>query len=412
MRIIAPAFSGYRGVRYALLAVTIVLLFQGCPPPRQPSAPEPPTVSMEAVPPDQSPFFSDDMAFDGLSNAIDHSLTYLSRVPPDKQFTFGPDRYSATHLIRSLSRFKAFIVSRPSLSTLNSFIAENYIIYQSVGDSSPHQVLFTGYYEPNLRGSLEKTDRYPYPVYARPSDLASIDLGLFSDEYKGKTLVGRFTGERMVPYFDRDAIEKGALDGSAAPIAWVDDPVDLFFLQIQGSGKIYLDSGGAINVHYHVSNGRPYRSIGSLLIAQGKIPRAEMSMQRIRAYLQAHPEEAGAIFSYNPSYVFFKTEPDGPLGCLDVRLTPGRSLAVDRRIFPMAGLSYIQTERPVVDGSGTIAAWTECARFVLDQDTGGAIRGPGRGDLFWGNGAYAELAAGHMQHPGRLYFLVLKPGLS
>jgi membrane-bound lytic murein transglycosylase A len=366
---------------------------------------------MEAVPPDQRPFFSDDMAFDGLSSAIDHSLTYLSRVSPEKEFSFGRDRYSATHLARSLSHFRAFIASRPAPIVLNNYISENYIVYRSVGDSLPRQVLFTGYYEPNLRGSSVKTDRCKYPVYGRPSDLATIDLGLFSDEYKGKTLVGRFTGERVVPYFDREAIEKGAIDGSAPPIAWVDDPVDLFFLQIQGSGKIYLDSGGAINVHYQVSNGRPYRSIGSLLIAQGKIPRAEMSMQRIRAYLQAHPEEAGAIFSYNPSYVFFKTEPDGPLGCLDVRLTPGRSLAVDRRVFPMAALSFIQTEKPVVDGNGTIAAWTECARFVLNQDTGGAIRGPGRGDLFWGNGAYAELAAGHMQHPGRLYFLVLKPGI-
>jgi membrane-bound lytic murein transglycosylase A len=236
-------------------------------------------------------------------------------------------------------------------------------------------------------------------------------LSLFSAEYQGKTLVGRFTGERIVPYFDRDAIEKGALDGAVVPIAWVDNPVDLFFLQIQGSGKIYFESGDTINVHYHVANGKPYRSIGNLLIEQGKIPRLEMSMQRIRAYLNSHPEEVGAVFSYNPSYVFFKTEPDGPLGCLDVKLTPGRSLAVDRRIFPMAALSFIETQKPVVDGNGAITAWSECARFVLNQDTGGAIRGPGRGDLFWGNGSYAELAAGHMQHSGRLYFLVLKPGV-
>lgn len=185
-----------------------------------------------------------------------------------------------------------------------------------------------------------------------------------------------------------------------------------FFLQIQGSGKIHIDGGGVLNVHYHASNGKAYRSIGNLLIEQGKIPRAEMSMQQIRAYLDAHPEEVSAIFSYNPSYVFFKIEPDGPRGCLDVRLTPGRSLAVDRRIFPMAALSFIQTQKPMVDGNGAIVGWTECARFVLNQDTGGAIRGPGRGDIFWGNGPYAELAAGHMQHPGRLYFLILKPGLS
>lgn len=411
MRKSTSAIKNHEGALRVLLFVAIALFFQGCPPPRQPLSPGPPTVSMEEVQPGERPVFSDDMAYDGLSHAIDRSLSYLSRVPADKMFTFGQDQYTAAHIASSLSHFRAFIETRPSPTAMNAYISDNYKIYQSVGGTLPHKVLFTGYYEPHLQGSLTKTDRFQYPVYARPKDLATIDLSLFADEYKGKTLVGRFTGERVVPYFDRDAIEKGALGGSGVPLVWVDDPVDLFFLQIQGSGRVYLESGGAINVHYHVANGRPYRSIGALLIEQGKIPRAEMSMQRIRAYLEAHPEEIGAIFSYNPSYVFFKIEPDGPLGCLDVKLTPGRSLAVDRRIFPMATLAFIQTQKPEVDGNGTIAAWTECARFVLNQDTGGAIRGPGRGDLFWGSGVYAELAAGHMQHPGRLYFLVLKPGI-
>jgi membrane-bound lytic murein transglycosylase A len=367
---------------------------------------------MEEVASGQRPVFTDDMAYDGLSQAIDYSLSYLSRIPADSKFTFGQDRYSAAHLITSLSHFKQFIETRPSSGALNRFLEENYKIYQSVGENEPQKVLFTGYYEPSLRGSPTKTDRYRYPVYPRPADLVTIDLSLFSNDYQGKTVVGRLAGERVVPYFDREAIEKGSLGGVVTPIAWVNDPVDLFFLQIQGSGKIHMDGGGVLNVHYHASNGKAYKSIGNLLLEQGKIPRAEMSMQRIRSYLHAHPEEISAIFSYNPSYVFFKIEPDGPRGCLDVKLTPGRSLAVDRRIFPMAALSFIQTQKPLVDGNGAIAVWTECARFVLIQDTGGAIRGPGRGDIFWGNGPYAELAAGHMQHPGRLYFLVLKPGLS
>jgi membrane-bound lytic murein transglycosylase A len=411
MRIISSAPENYRGVFCALMFVAMVLMFQGCPPPQQQPPLPPLSSAMEEVTPDQRPFFTDDMAYDGLSQAVDYSLSYLSRIPADSKFTFGQDRYAAAHLITSLSHFRKFIETRPSPSALNIYISENYKIYQSVGENSPQKVLFTGYYEPILRGSLTKTDRYRYPVYPRPADLATIDLSLFSNEYQGKTLVGRFTGERVVPYYDRDAIERGVLESATPPIAWVNDPVDLFFLQIQGSGKIFFEGGGVINVHYHVANGKPYRSIGNLLIEQGKIPRAEMSMQRIREYLHAHPEEVGTIFSYNPSYVFFKTEPDGPMGCLDVKLTPGRSLAVDRRIFPMGALSFIQTQKPVMDGNGVIASWTECTRFVLNQDTGGAIRGPGRGDIFWGNGAYAELAAGHMQHPGRLYFLVLKPGI-
>jgi membrane-bound lytic murein transglycosylase A len=183
----------------------------------------------------------------------------------------------------------------------------------------------------------------------------------------------------------------------------------VFFLQIQGSGKIFLDTGEVINVHYHGSNGRPYRSIGKLLIEEQKIPREEMSMQKIRSYLHAHPEEMASVFNYNPSYVFFKIEPEGPLGSINVLLTPGRSVALDRRIFPHAALAFIQTQKPVLNSAGHIDRWVECRRFVLNQDTGGAIRGPGRADLFWGNGPYAEIAAGHLAHLGELYFLILKP---
>ena len=132
-------------------------------------------------------------------------------------------------------------------------------------------------------------------------------------------------------------------------------------------------------------------------------------MQKIREYLNNHPDEVEAVFNYNPSYVFFKIEPDGPLGYINVKLTPGRSVALDRRIFPPAALVFIETEKPVVDGLGRIHGWKELTRFALNQDTGGAIRGPGRADLFWGNGPYAEIAAGHLNHPGKLFFLVLKP---
>ncbi len=133
-------------------------------------------------------------------------------------------------------------------------------------------------------------------------------------------------------------------------------------------------------------------------------------MQSIRAYLREHPEEVEYVLNYNPSYVFFKIEPEGPLGFLDVKLTPGRSIALDWRLFPWAGLAFIEAQKPILGSNGQIDSWENCSRFVLNQDTGGVIRGPGRADLFWGNGTYAEIAAGHMQHPGRLYFLILKPG--
>jgi membrane-bound lytic murein transglycosylase A len=151
--------------------------------------------------------------------------------------------------------------------------------------------------------------------------------------------------------------------------------------------------------------------MGNYLIKKGKISLSEMSMQKIREYLSQHPEEIDTIFNYNPSYVFFKLEKDGPYGCLEVKLTPGRSIALDRGIFPSAALAFIKTKIPVIDGNSNIHSWANLARFVLNQDTGGAIQGPGRADLFWGNGSYAEIAAGHMKHSGSLYFLVLKPEL-
>jgi membrane-bound lytic murein transglycosylase A len=360
--------------------------------------------------PARYPDFWDDMHYDGLRHAIDRSLAYLKALPARHAFTFGEDHFSAAHLIASLSHFRSLVASAPSPLVLNDVIRNDYIVYRSVGKDPPGRVLFTGYYEPILHGSLHRSKRYPYPVYTRPQDLTTIDLSLFSPAYKGKTLVGRVEGHTVVPYFDRAAIDSGSLAGRAAPLAWVSNAVDLFFLQIQGSGKIYLNTGGRLNVHYQISNGRPYRSIGKLLIDEGKVARAEMSMQRIRAYLEAHPGDMDRIFAYNPSYVFFKLEAEGPLGCLGVQLTPGRSLALDRRLFPLSGLSFIQTEKPLVSGDGTVEAWTRCTRFVLNQDTGGAIRGPGRADLFWGNGEYAAVAAGYMRQPGTLYFLVLKPG--
>lgn len=396
------------GIAGALFIAAIVVLFQACPP-KHPEAPLPPPAVMQKLSPDHYPLFIDDMACDGLIHAIEQSLVYLHKLSKERRFTFGEEQFTAEHLIKSLVHFKAYIAAMPGAVDLSNFIKANYLIYASVGTDALGKVLFTGYYEPNLRGSLKPSGTYKHPVYARPEDLITIDLSRFSTDYRGTTLIGRLSGKTMVPYHDRTAIEGGAITENAVPLAWVDDPVDLFFLQIQGSGKIYLDTGDVLQVHYHISNGKPYRSIGSLLIENNKILKADMSMQKIRAYLKAHPEEIDDIFSYNPSYVFFKLEEDGPRGCLDVKLTPGRSLAIDRRIFPLPSLSFIQTKKPLTDGDGTIAAWVDCSRFVLNQDTGGAIRGPGRADLFWGNGSYAELAAGHMQHSGRLYFLVLRP---
>ncbi len=368
-------------------------------------------IPMVRLDPGQLPEFQDDLDFVGMHFAVEQTLRYLASQPPDRLFVFGQDTYSTAHMMRSLDLFAAFLNRHPTRRELNRFIRENYTVYRSVGGPRTGRMLFTGYFEPSLRGSLTPDAEYRYPVYTRPPDLITIDLSRFSKKYRGQKLTGRIVGQQFVPYYDRRQIERreGFNPSPGTVLLWVNNRIDLFFLQVQGSGKVYLRDGRSVHVHYQSANGRPYRSIGKLLIEQGKIDPSEMSMQRIRTYLETHPDEVDGVLSYNPSYVFFKFERQGPKGYLDVLLTAGRSLAVDKRVFPMAALTYIDTRKPLVDGGGRIDTWTACRRFTVCQDTGGAIRGPGRADLFWGSGAYAEIAAGHMRSPGDLYFLVIRP---
>jgi len=358
------------------------------------------------------PLFIDDLAYEKLEQGIEQSLNYLHKIPSTRTFNFGQDSFNALHMIRSLELFLNFIKKRPSEKELNNFVKSKYIVYKSSGNEETQKVLFTGYYEPLLYGSLQQTPEYRYPVYGPPSDLSIVDLSTFSSELKGRKITGRVDGNTFVPYHDREQIEKShVLQGKAEELAWVNDPVALFFLQIQGSGKIALTDGTTINVHYHSKNGQPYRSVGKLLIDEQKIPKELMSMQKIKQYLKEHPEETDRILNYNPSYIFFNIEKQGPLGAINVKLTPERSIAIDREIFPLPALSFIQTQKPLVsnNNSGNIIKWIDFSRFVLSQDTGGAIKGLGRADIFWGNGWYAEIAAGHMKHYGDLYMLVLKP---
>jgi membrane-bound lytic murein transglycosylase A len=390
-----------RLARIAACLIAFAVWLSGC------AAPEKQT--LQTLSTARYPDFKDDIQYDGLEHSIRQSLSYLQRVPPEREFHFEDNRYSAAHMTRSLESFLAYIQTQPSQSDLNRYIRNHYQVYRSVGSGPDNDVLFTGYYEPFLTARRIPNSRYRVPILGRPDDLVTVDLAAFSSKYQGEKLTGRLAGRTIVPYFERKDIEgEGALDGMAPVLAWLEDPVDLFFLQIQGSGRVYLDNGDALNVHYDSTNGHPYRSIGRLLIDKGKIPLSEMSMQRIRSYLAAHPEQARDIMDYNPSYVFFRLEEDGPLGYLNVKLTPGRSIALDFRLFPMPALSYIETAKPIIDGNGEITRWENFSRFVVSQDTGGAIRGPGRADIFWGNGPYAEVAAGHMRQRGNLYLMILK----
>jgi membrane-bound lytic murein transglycosylase A len=356
------------------------------------------------------PEFADDMDYDGIETAINQSLTYLSRVPEDRRFRFGPMEYDKPHMTRSLELFRDFVATRPNREQLNQFIRQYYLVYRSIGRPPDDNVLFTGYFEPLYPGSLTPSPDYPIPVYGLPEDLVTVKLGDFSPDWAGKRIVGHVEEHRLVPYYTREEIQRdGALREKAPVIAWMRDPVDLYFIQVQGSGRLQTPDGQKVSILYAAQNGHSADLVGRHLIRENKVPVEEMSMQRIRRYFREHPEDTERLLNLDPSFVFFRIGSTGPLGNLGVEVTPGRSIATDRRIFPSGALAYVDTRKPLVSGKRVIGQWVPLKRFVLNQDTGGAIKGPGRADLFWGSGAYAETAAGHLKHPGDLYFLVLKP---
>lgn len=273
--------------------------------------------------------------------------------------------------------------------------------------------LFTGYYEAQLRGSRRPSERYRVPLYRRPDDLVSINLGLFRDDLRGRRLAGRVRDRRLVPFDSRQEINDGALKDKKLELLWVDNPADAFFLHVQGSGRIVFDDGSVTRVGYDGQNGHSYVSIGRKLIDYGEMEREQVSMQSIRSWLEAHPERAARLLETNPSYIFFRELPvldpqTGPPGAQGVPLTPGRSLAVDRAFMALGVPLWLDTTEPEKDATGSADSRTPLRRLMITQDTGGAIEGPVRGDFFWGFGADAEHKAGLMNQPGRYYVLLPK----
>lgn len=275
----------------------------------------------------------------------------------------------------------------------------------AVAADSPEGGLFTGYYEPELQGSRRSDGRYRYPLHAVPGDLVTLDVGDGSATANGKgRTIGRMHEGSVIPYHDRAAIQRGALDGRGLELVWVDDPVDAFFLHIQGSGRVVLEDGTVLRVGFAGRNGHPYVPIGRVLVDRGDLPRDLVSMQSIRAWLKANPHQAEAAMAANPSYIFFDIvkeagAEDGPRGALGVALTAKRSLAVDPSIVPLGAPVWVET----VDPLDAVTPWR---RLMVAQDTGTAIKGPGRGDVFWGSGAVAAERAGRMRARGRMVLLV------
>ena len=260
--------------------------------------------------------------------------------------------------------------------------------------------LITGYYEPLLNGSRRRSDRFRYPLYAVPNDLVTVELADLHPDLKGQRLRGRLEGRRVVPYFSRAEIDTGSALRNTPALFWVDDPIELFFLHVQGSGQIRLENGDRARVGFADQNGHPYRSIGALLIERGELTMENASMQSIKAWARQHPDKLTEVLNHNARYVFFKelkADLPGPLGALGVPLSAGRSLAIDPRHVPLGAPVFLDTTWP--------NSKQPLQRLLMAQDTGGAIRGAGRGDYFWGFGEQAGAQAGRMRQAGRMWIL-------
>jgi len=273
--------------------------------------------------------------------------------------------------------------------------------------AADEDTVFTGYYEPILNGSLTRTERCRYPLYRIPEETVVIRLDRFEGTWGQGRLIGRLDKGEVLPHFSRRQIDsQGVLAGRGLEIAWVDDPVDLFSLHIQGSGKIRLADGRQIAVNYAQSNGRPFRGLTGMMASRGLLAEGERSYEQMKRVLRERPEERQELMNYNQRYIFFRIVPEGPLGALGLTLVPERSIATDLDLYPKGALAMIETRKPVFADDGRILSWQPFTRLVLNHDTGAAIKGPGRVDLFCGTGPVAERTAGAMKEKGRMFFIL------
>lgn len=293
----------------------------------------------------------------------------------------------------------ALALPRPDREQARRFFETRFTPYQLRQPDGGVEGLATGYYEPLLRGSRVQTPRYRYPIYGMPDDLLILDLPAFGAEQRQAR--ARLDGRRVVPYFERAQIESVMAPLRGREIAWVDDPVELFFLQIQGSGRLDLEDGSVMRVGYADHNGHPYRSIGRLLIDRGELTPDRASMQGIKAWARQNPDKLRAVLDHNPRYIFFRELPpglSGPLGAQGVPLTARRSIAADPRYVPLGAPVFLATTWPL--------STKPLNQLMLAQDTGTAIRGAVRADFFWGYGDAAGREAGRMKQALRMWLLL------
>jgi membrane-bound lytic murein transglycosylase A len=296
----------------------------------------------------------------------------------------------------------AKLVDNKSISNTRLFFQKWFVPVEFFYSKRVHG-LFTGYYMPLLKGSLTKTERFNVPIYGLPKEIITSNLELFHKDFKNRRIVGRVKENTLLPFYTREEINKGAIKKFTPVLAWVDSLIDRSFLEIQGSGIIQLPNKKQIVVGYAGQNGAPYTAIAKVLIDKGVMTRDNASMQHIRRYLEAHPTEINPVLNQNKSFVFFnRLKQASALGSQGVPLTPGYSLAIDRKWVPMGVPVWLNTTRPHHDSEKQ----KTFQRLMVAQDTGGAIKGVVRGDVYWGAGERATSIAGKMKNPGHYWLLL------
>src|SRR6185503_13079931 len=389
---------------FALLA-SAILVFAGCAERPQRTAPDnapaaacPACVDCQQCP---APPRAAEARYEETSFAAIPGWQSATLAPGLRAFGAGCTRIAPSHPLRRACDSLSAAPPGDEQSA-RQFIETTFAALAISSGEGAAEGLVTGYYEPVLPGSRSRTERFRQPVYGVPEDLVAVDLESVNPDLRGMRLRGRVEGKRLVPYWSRADIENQK--SFCAPVlAWVEDPVELFFLQIQGSGQIQLAQGEHLRVGYADQNGHPYRSIGRYLVERREMTLDQASMQGIKAWAAANPGKLREALDSNPSYVFFRVMPkaadgaDGPIGTLGVPLTAGHSIAIDPRSVPLGAPVFLATTMPLSS--------QPLLRLVAAQDTGGAIRGAVRADFYWGSGSEAGALAGRMRQQGRMWIL-------
>jgi membrane-bound lytic murein transglycosylase A len=294
-------------------------------------------------------------------------------------------------------------IKKPTNAIVVEYLSTHFDVYRTQNEDGSSMGLITGYYQPLLSGSRQKSAKYPYPLYREPEDLISVELADAYPELKFKRVRGMLEGKKLIPYRTRAEIDTHPSPLAGTEIFWINDIIDVFFLQIQGSGVVQLESGEQVQVGYANHNGHAYQSIGRILVERGEITLDKASMQGIKNWARTHLNQLQDLLNSNPSYVFFRelpTDLPGPLGALGVPILAERSVAVDREFIPLGAPIFLSTTEP--NSSKPLR------RLMLAQDTGGAIKGGVRADFYWGAGDKAGAKAGAMKQQGQIWVLLPK----